>query len=390
MDYLSIWINQWILLKIMSTLSFRVDMLEWAANNIGLHLDDVVSKVSESERTQKKLLEGKFSVNQAENFAEITKVPFGVLFLDHPPIEIYKPAIPDLRQKQNAEPLSDFFYEVLDDVQKKQDWYVEFLIENNAEKLDFVGKFKNQPNINADIIANDIRQKLHLPIDLHTRTSRENHLKQLIIRCEKAGILVFKNSIVKYATKKTLDTNEFRGFVLSNEYAPVVFLNGQDMPSAMIFTLAHELAHIWLGESGVDDLDIYGNDPTEVLCNKIAASVLISESEFNEAWEVYFGDISWIANVFHVSKLMVSRLALTYNRITSIEYQAIHDAEKEAFRNRPKQDAAPNFLNLVPGRNSPLLTNAVVNQAMSGNMLLRDAGRLLNVSPQNIMKLGGM
>lgn len=374
----------------MSTLSFRIDMLKWAASNIGLHLDEVISKISNSERTQKKLLEGKFSINQAESFAEITKIPFGSLFLDTPPVEIYKPTIPDLRQKQNAQPLSDLFYEVLEDIQKKQDWYVEFLIENNADKLDFVGKYKNNRKDNSDIIADDIRKKLDLPINLSYKTNKDNYLKILIERCEKIGILVFKNSIVKYATKKSLDTNEFRGFVLSNEYAPAIFLNGQDMPAAMLFTLAHELAHIWLGESGVDDLDIYGNNKNEVLCNKIAASVLITKNEFNEAWLLHEGDIVIIANIFHVSRLMVARLALTYKKITSIEYQVIHDAEKEYFKNIPKKDGNPSFLKLVPGRNSKLLTNAVVNQAVSGGILLRDAGRLLNISPQNVMKMSSM
>src|SRR5690606_21519622 len=114
----------------------------------------------------------------------------------------------------------------------------------------------------------DIRKILNLPIQLKTKTNRENYLKLLIERCEDAGILVFRNSMVKNATRKQLDTSEFRGFVLINEYAPAIFLNMQDMPSAIIFTLAHELAHIWLGESAVDDLDIYGNNPTEILCNK--------------------------------------------------------------------------------------------------------------------------
>lgn len=374
----------------MSALNFRLNMLEWAANNIGLQLQDVVSKISSSERTQQKLLQGQFSVNQAETFAEITKIPFGSLFLENPPQEIHKPKIPDLRQKPNPEPLSESFYDVLEDVQKKQEWYIEFLIDNQAEKLSFVGKYKNKSDVIPEIVANDIRKTLNLPINLKTKANKSNYLKLLIERCEQNRILVFKNSIVKYATKKSLDTNEFRGFVLSNEYAPAIFLNGQDMPAAIIFTLAHELAHIWLGDSGVDDLDVYGNNPTEVLCNKIAASVLVSKDEFNHAWIAYQGNTKEIANIFHVSNLMIARLALTYNKINIATYQEIHDKEKEAFKNSAKSEGSPNFLMLVPGRNSKLLTNTVVNQATSGGMLLRDAGRLLNISPQNIMKLGGM
>ncbi|HCM30382.1 MAG TPA: hypothetical protein DIC32_00785 [Acinetobacter radioresistens] len=373
----------------MSTLNFNIDMLEWAANNIGLRLDQVVSKISEAERTQKKLLAGEFSVNQAESFADITKVPFGTLFLDTPPKALYKPSIPDLRQKQNPEPLSDSFYEVLEDIQRKQEWYIEYLTENGFKKLEFVGKYQNTRDLNAEIIASDIRKVLNLPIQLKTKTNRENYLKLLIERCENAGILVFRNSMVKNATKKQLDTSEFRGFVLIDKYAPAIFLNMQDMPSAIIFTLAHELAHIWLGESAVDDLDIYGNNPIEILCNKIAAAILVSRKEFIKAWMEHEGDFLKIADHFYVSKLMIARLALTYEMITKEHYNSIHKNEHEAFKKLPKKEGTPKFINMVPGRNSPKLTKVIVNQALSGNMLLRDAGKLLNVSPQNIMKLGG-
>ncbi|MCU4576138.1 ImmA/IrrE family metallo-endopeptidase [Acinetobacter courvalinii] len=372
----------------MSTLNFRTDMLEWAANNIGLRLEEVVSKISEVERTQKKLLDGNFSIRQAEEFAQLTKVPFGSLFLDTPPEIIYKPKIPDLRQSPKAQPLSDSFFEVLEDIQAKQQWYIEFLKENYAERLNFVGKYKGLNDVT--IIASDIRNTIGLPYDLNTKKNKEEYLKTLIAKCEEAGILVFKNSMVKNATKKPLNTEEFRGFVLTDDFAPAIFLNSQDMPAAMIFTLAHELAHIWLGDSGVDDLDVYGNDPNEVLCNKIAAEVLITRSEFLKSWEKYEGELYYIAQEFCVSKLMVARLALTHGLSNINEYQEVQKKEFEAYRSIPKKVGSPSFVNLVPGRNSYLLTNTVVNQALSGKLLLRDAGRLLNASPQNIMKIGGV
>ncbi|MGN5766275.1 ImmA/IrrE family metallo-endopeptidase [Acinetobacter calcoaceticus] len=372
----------------MSNLSFSHNMLVWAANNIGLRLEEAVSKISEVERTQKKLLEGNFSIRQAEEFAQLTKVPFGALFLNEPPESLYKPKIPDLRQSPNALPLSDGFFEVLEDVQTKQEWYVDFLKENFADKLEFVGKYRNSQDVNA--IATDIRKKIGLPYDLNTKKSKEEYLKTLITKCEEIGILVFKNSMVKNATRKPLNTEEFRGFVLIDDYAPAIFLNGQDMPAALIFTLAHELAHVWLGESGVDDLDIYGNDPNEVLCNRIAAEVLITKNEFLNSWERHQGDLYCIAQEFCVSKLMVARLALTHGLYNIAEYQEIQKQEFEAYRKLPKKEGSPSFINLVPGRNSYLLTRTVVNQALSGKLLLRDAGKLLNASPQNIMKIGGV
>lgn len=371
----------------MGTLSFRINMLEWAANNIGMRFSEVVSEISKVERTQKKLLEGIFSVKQAEEFAEMTKVPFGTLFLSTPPEMLYKPTIPDLRQKQNAVPLSDFFYEVLEDIKVKQDWYVDYLKEIDAEPLSFVGKYKNHINIDYKIISADIRNELSLPLEIENRTAKEKYLNKMIEHCEAAGILVFKNGVVKNASIKTLDISEFRGFVLIDEMAPVIFLNGRDAPAALIFTLAHELAHIWLGQSGVDDIDINGNDRTEVLCNKIAADVLVPEDKFNYAWDKYNGNIFEIADSFCVSKLMLYRVALTYGKVSSEEYKNFHELELKTFRD--KESTGGNFFNMVPARNSKKLTTLVVNEAMSGNLLLRDAGKLLNVSPQNIMKLGG-
>lgn len=373
----------------MDNLTFSLNTLEWAANNISMQLRDVVSKISLSVRTQEKLLNGNFSIAQAEKFAEITKVPFGTLFLDTPP-KLYKPEVPDLRQKSNAEPLSELFYEVLKDIKNKQEWYTEFLQEHGAEELNFVGKFKDANLKEYRLVANDIRSTLNIANIKRNSTNRDNYLKLLIERCEDAGILVFKNGVVKNASKKVLDVNEFRGFVIIDKFAPVIFLNGRDAPSALIFTLAHELAHVWLGISGVDDLDIYGNDPTEVLCNKIAAEVLVPEEEFLRYWSYFNEDLSEISQHFYVSELMIYRVALTHGKISKALYQELHNFEVEKFKKQKDTDkGGGNFINMVPGRNSPLLTKTVVNQALSGNILLRDAGKLLNVSPQNILKLGG-
>jgi Zn-dependent peptidase ImmA (M78 family) len=205
-------------------------------------------------------------------------------------------------------------------------------------------------------------------------------------KAESIGILVFKNGIVKSSTRRGLSVNEFRGFAIADPLVPVIFINGKDSEAAWIFTLAHEIAHIWLGESGVSDLPANqqksGNN-VEVFCNRVAAELLTPKAQFLAAWEQsteYKFDA--LSKVFKVSRLVIARRAFDLGKIDWPTYQVISDASNK----QKTSDGGSPYRN-YPLRNSKRLTRAIVSTAMSGGMMLREAASLLNVRPDTVMEL---
>ncbi len=368
-----------------TVLQLNPDVLESAALRIGKSLNMMAKWLSSAPKTQEKIENGNLSLTQAEKFAKETRTPFGFLFLDVLP-ETSKQTIPDLRQTENPEKLSVNFFDTLEDIQKKQEWYIDYLKDIGAQELPFVGKFSRTANATA--VANDIRTTLGFPINRTALKNKEDYFNVLALNCELKGILVFRNGIVKNATNRALPVSEFRGFILPDKLAPIVFINGKDAPAAWVFTLAHELAHLWLGLGGVTDVAGRTHDETEVLCNKIAAEVLIPSVEFLTKWNEFEANIVQLSAYYFVSELTIARVALTHKKISIDTYKNIYDQMQKALAlKKEKERGGGIFLTNIPIRNSRTLTQAVVNQAIEGKILLRDAGRLLNVSPQHIMDL---
>jgi Zn-dependent peptidase ImmA (M78 family) len=368
-----------------AALQFNPDVLESAALRIGKSLELMAKWLSTAPKTQEKITRGTLSIAQAEKFAKETRVPFGFLFLDTLPTQkqIY---IPDLRQTESPEKLSDNFFDTLEDINKKQEWYIDYLKDIGALPLPFVDSFNKTADATA--VAISIRKTLGFPIDRTQLRTKEDYFNVLAQRCESQGILIFRNGIVKNATNRGLPVSEFRGFVLPDKLAPAIFVNGKDAPAAWIFTLAHELAHLWLGIRGVTDVAEKAHDHIEILCNKIAAEILIPASEFLPKWDEFKSEIPKLAKFFLVSELAIARVALTHKKIELADYIQIYEKMKKDLANKKENEPGGGvFLTNIPIRNSRKFTRAVVNQAIEGKLLLRDAGRLLNVSPQHILDL---
>lgn len=369
-------------------------MLRWARGRVGLDVSEAALATGVKPEQFQRWEQGDAqpTFRQAQHVASALHAPFGYLFLPEAPAD--ELALPDLRTVGGAPagtPSVDLM-ETVRHAMQRQDWFAEYLQEQGSEPLPFVGRF----NTNSDVltIAEDIRQVLGVDVEQGQR-DWETYYRQLIEAAERAGVLVMRSGVVGNNTHRKLDVGEFRGFAISHSLAPVVFINSSDAPSARLFTLLHELAHIWLGSSGISNAAPGNTRREEVVCNGVAGEFLAPSVVFGALWAASTQDLTArVANLaqrFHVSRLVIIRRALDMGLVDQATYSSFYRAELDAFR--AMGGGGGSFYRNAATKNSARFAKAVIAEALSGRLLLRDAGKLLGVQPSKIRdfagKLGG-
>lgn len=369
----------------MATMQLSTAVLQWAAEQVGESWQALADSLGGRVGDLEAVRQGKLTPAQVEKVAKKTRVPFGSLLLDRPPREFH-PKIPDLRQSPDAPPLSPDFWEALEDAVRKQGWYHDFSRANGGDELTFVGMFATGPKPDAMRLAREVSQELKIsPEDRRQAADEEGYFRVLSAKAEAAGILVLKSGIVRGSTRRALSPREFRGFALPDRYAPLVFINGNDWEVAAVFTLIHEICHLWIGQSGVSDLALPDQSGVEALCNAATAEILVPEAEFVLAFDSS-PDLSGLARRFRVSRLVVARRAFALRKITKAEYQTVANASANAKPQR-KESSGGDPYKTIPVRNSKRLTMALLDSAGNGRTLYREAARLLNVRPETVVEL---
>lgn len=230
------------------------------------------------------------TLKQLEDFARKTHTPVGFFFLEEPPLETVP--IPDFRTIGDhpagavGEVVSADLLDVIYACQARQEWYRDHQLLNGEPPLPFVGSASVSDPVGG--IARQMREVFDWTADNRARCrTADDALTWLREHAEAAGLLVMNSGIVGSDTHRTLDPQEFRGFALVDRYAPVVFVNGADSKAAQVFTLAHELAHLWLGETALSDLDTQSvrTNAVERWCNQVAAEFLVPTDEFRAQFD---------------------------------------------------------------------------------------------------------
>ncbi len=351
----------------------KPELLRWAIDRSGLPMEEFRESVQDWLSEQKKP-----TYNQLDAFARRAMVPFGYLFLKEPPEE--ELPVPDYRTRQDGgvRRPSPNLIETIFEMQRRQDWMRGYLMEEGHSELPFVGSAKVGEEIAP--LSRRMRKTLHLAEGwAEQQANWEEAFRHLRKQIEQAGILIFINGIVGNITRRKLDPDEFQGFVLVDQIAPLIFVNGADFKVAQMFTIAHELAHVLVGQSALFDLDVTrpANVKVEKYCNAVAAEFLVPAAKLEWEWpKAPEGDAAFttLARRFKVSPIVVARRAKDRNLISDEEFFSFfHRHMNRERKNEKKRRSGGNFWLNQNTRLGQRFGRAVIAAAKEGRLSYTDA-----------------
>jgi len=375
------------------------NVLKWARESARMSEEVAASKVSVSIEKLKEWEEGKQqpTIHQAETLAKAYRRPFALFFLPEIPRD-FQP-LQDFRRK-TAKPIGTASIFIIREIQQKQAWISDVYEENHDQKLSFVGKYSIKDN--PIEVADDIITTLDIN-PFHY--SLEKPIREWIYKAESRGIFISRTSFIHSRLK--LDSEELQGFTISDQYAPFVFVNSEDWDAPQLFTLVHELAHIWIAESGISneiEPEIRFKDtlhPIELFCNEVAANALMPISIMRSLNVHIFDsskDVFKTAKAFGVSSFALLYRAFNLDMINIGMYRSLKDKAQKEFENyllreeekkaqKKEPTGGPNPYLLRLNKNSRLFTQIVLDAFRGGFIDPAQASSLLNTQVNNFHKL---
>lgn len=340
--------------------------------------------------------------NQIEDFSRKANIPLGYFFLQTPPVEqlqlIEYRTVDSVELAHPSRNLIDTIHEM----ESVQAWMKEYRQETGFDVLPVVGSLRGNDDFKH--IAETIRNNLDLrDIWYESCTNMNAAFNYVRSRLEDCGIMVMLNGVVGKNTHRMLSVDEFRAFAMVDEWAPLIFINGADSQGARLFSLFHEIAHIWLGEN-----DLYndrGNShevkPIEILCNAVAGELMVPFDKFLAEWNAAaYADtrakIKNLAKHFRCGESVIARKAFDVKKISYDLYKNIIDDAIEAYRQMKenKESNGGNYYNTMGNRLDGCFVRALCESINSGRTTYSEAYQLTNTSRKTFsevaLRLGGV
>jgi len=355
------------------------ETIAWATERSGLSTDslhDIFPKAIEWIRE-----ESEPTVKQLEKFAKKIHVPFGFLFLTNPPIE----GLPIVFYRSNGEVIKNtplVVKDLVNLIKSRQEWLREYLIDNNYNSLDFVSSLNNYQKITPIKGAELIRKALKLNKTWYSETTKNRSFRYWIDKIEQNRIFVVSTGYV-LNNKRTVDVNICKGFTLIDNFCPFIYINTNNQGGGKIFTLIHELVHVFVGESkGIGYNPIHPtSNPLERFCDEVTSEILVPTDFFKVSWNANKSlnvseKIDYLSKQYHISKLVVIRKALDLGFIQKSDFWNFYNE----YTNKPyKKSEGGQYWNFKPYEVSRKFYSFVDNALKRGKILPSNAYKLTNM-----------
>lgn len=270
--------------------------------------------------------------------------------------------------------------------------------EDEAVRVEFVGSVQIAVGVRA--LAAKIRNSLGISLvafrELPDAAAAFSYLRDAV---EKTGVFVLLAGDLG-SHRSALDVDTFRGIALADEFAPVIVINDRDAKTAWSFSLLHELAHLWLGYTGVSGA--WAQIATEQFCNDVASEILLPSEELgalpdlgSHPLEAVKHFVTRFAGERNVSNSMVAYRLMRSGVLDESKWHTLQDlfqnlwsqqAAAQKAKNR-ESEGGPSYFTVRQHRVGKHLIEFVARMLHDGAISTSKAGRVLGIKPSNVHPL---
>lgn len=377
-------------------------ILEWARKQADFTPEEAVARAGikglkrQGLKAEERLVkwesgQEKPTLNELGLIAKAYRRPLLTFFLSEPPS--METCLQDFRTVGDRAPAKSSpefaaFRRQMEALQKAVRQLVE---EEGGKPLQFIGS--SNMGMVPSTIARGIRSELQFSLkDQQQVQSSEELFNILRYKASKAGIFVLRKADLG-SWHSRISVEEFRGLVISDPIAPFIIVNPYDARPALLFTLVHELAHLWLGESGISNFDALRIGPSdyqerEVFCNQVAAEFLVPETILLDEWQrVRHRElevaIQFLVDRFKVSRVVIARRLLDFQEIAPGIYWELYNQRRDERgiirAGQEPREGGPGYFVTMKSKLGSKLLNMVIGAAYGGRLSFADASRLLGI-----------
>jgi Zn-dependent peptidase ImmA (M78 family) len=386
------------------------DILTWARETAGLTVAEAAEKLGLKDTAKESAIEklqaleaGKRGIAQGtlEKAASLYRRPLVAFYMSARPARGERGE--DFRAAKSSSTRENATLDALIRDVKARQQLVRDLLEDDEESgsLRFVASMSIKAGPNR--VAAAIRSTLDVTMD-QQRRCRDNAALFTLLRsaAEKAGVFVLLLGDVG-SWHSDIGENVFRGFALADDTAPFIVINDNDAEAARSFTLLHELAHLWIGASGVSGpLRDIPTNAIERFCNDTASEFLLPPAAISDYSSLITAPINDVLAVVRdlAAQWKVSEPAVTYRfaqkgwisgGVASTLFAAYAERwrqQKQRDReNRPPDETGPSFYTVRRHRLGAGLLALVRRRLQDEAITHTRAAKILGVGPASVSPL---